>query len=355
MQRVIRLGLAGLCSAALLLGATALPADAAGKFTGVSKPTISGTKAVGKKLTATADTTTRPTADKVTYQWLRSGSNISGATRKTYAIKAADKGKKLSVKACYLAKGTSTRCVTSARTSAVKAGTLAAAQPSITGVAKVGATLKASTGPWTSGATLTYTWLRNGKAISGAKKSSYKVTSADKGKKIQVKVTGKKSGYTSRSRSSAKTATASYLSSKQKRAVSDATSYLRWLNFSRPGLIGQLKYEGYSTSTAKVAVDYLGVNWKKQALQHGRSYLDSMAFSEAGLIDQLQYEEYTSSQISYAISNIHVNWKKQAARMAESYLDAGFSYWNWDEMYDQLRYEGFTKSQAAYGADSAGL
>ncbi|MBK7821914.1 MAG: hypothetical protein IPJ61_12775 [Tessaracoccus sp.] len=43
---------------------------------------------------------------------------------------------------------------------------------------------------------LSYRWLRNGKAVKGAAKSTYKLKKADKGKKITVKVTGKKSGYT---------------------------------------------------------------------------------------------------------------------------------------------------------------
>ena len=42
-------------------------------------------------------------------------------------------------------------------------------------------------------------WLRNGKAIKGATKAVYKLAKGDKGKKIAVKVAGKKAGYTSKS------------------------------------------------------------------------------------------------------------------------------------------------------------
>jgi hypothetical protein len=42
---------------------------------------------------------------------------------------------------------------------------------------------------------LTYQWYRSGKAIAKATSKSYKLTEADRGKRISVKVTGSKSGY----------------------------------------------------------------------------------------------------------------------------------------------------------------
>ncbi|WP_242086152.1 hypothetical protein [Microbacterium lacticum] len=52
-------------------------------------------------------------------------------------------------------------------------------------------------GTWTAGTTFTYQWLSDGKAISKATKSTYKLTTADAGKKITVKVTGRETGYAS--------------------------------------------------------------------------------------------------------------------------------------------------------------
>ena len=40
-----------------------------------------------------------------------------------------------------------------------------------------------------------YQWFASGTAISGATKSSLKLTAAQKGKKVTVKVTGRKLGY----------------------------------------------------------------------------------------------------------------------------------------------------------------
>ena len=79
--------------------------------------------------------------------------------------------------------------------------------PAIGGSARVGLTLKAVAGTWMpDDSTLTYQWLRDGKKISKATKSTYKLVAADKGKRITVTVKGTKSGYTSVSKTSAKSA-----------------------------------------------------------------------------------------------------------------------------------------------------
>jgi hypothetical protein len=64
----------------------------------------------------------------------------------------------------------------------------------IMGTPKVGKTLKAMPGT-SDGATITYQWLANGKAISKATKPSLKLTDALKGKKVSVKATYGKDGF----------------------------------------------------------------------------------------------------------------------------------------------------------------
>jgi hypothetical protein len=54
--------------------------------------------------------------------------------------------------------------------------------------------------------TLRYQWLRNGVAVSGATYSTYVVNKADRGRRLSVRVTGSKAGYTTVSRTSAQTA-----------------------------------------------------------------------------------------------------------------------------------------------------
>jgi hypothetical protein len=75
-------------------------------------------------------------------------------------------------------------------------------KPKITGTAKVGKTLKASVGAWTPEPEFTYRWYSNGKVIKGATKASLKLKKAQKGKKITVKVTAKKTGYDTEIRTS---------------------------------------------------------------------------------------------------------------------------------------------------------
>lgn len=69
-------------------------------------------------------------------------------------------------------------------------------RPAISGKARVGKVLTASAGRWsTGGVKVTYRWLRNGKTIKGADGRRHKVVRADRGRRIQVVVTARKSGW----------------------------------------------------------------------------------------------------------------------------------------------------------------
>ena len=75
--------------------------------------------------------------------------------------------------------------------------------PIIAGTPKAGVELKAVVDSWSPSATMSYRWFRNGVAISGAAYSRYTVTTADRGARLTVKVTGKASGLATTSKSSA--------------------------------------------------------------------------------------------------------------------------------------------------------
>ncbi|MET0931680.1 MAG: hypothetical protein ABWX74_19320 [Aeromicrobium sp.] len=165
-------------------------------------PTIQGTAKTGQVLTASPGAWSTGVA--LSYQWSRSGAPIAGATGQTYRLVAGDVAQTITVTVTGSRAGFASVSQTSAGTKVAK-GTLASAKPKVTGKAKVGKTIKVSRGSWTSGTTFTYSWYANGKAIKGAKKSSLKLTSAQKGKRITVKVTGSKSGYASVSKTSGKT------------------------------------------------------------------------------------------------------------------------------------------------------
>ncbi|MDQ7994027.1 MAG: hypothetical protein REI45_15260, partial [Propionicimonas sp.] len=167
------------------------------RIVSAATPKISGSAVVGSTLTATPGTWSAGTV--LSYQWLRSGKGIAGATTATYRLAGADDGKQLTVRVTGRQAGWATVARTSAKTAKVmKAGT-----PVISGTARVGSTLKAKPGSWSSKVKLSYQWLRGGIAIKGATKSSYKTTSADAGRQVSVKVTGKRSGYTTATRTSA--------------------------------------------------------------------------------------------------------------------------------------------------------
>jgi hypothetical protein len=82
---------------------------------------------------------------------------------------------------------------------------LSTATPTISGTPKVGSTLAAKPGKWGPGSvTFKYQWKRDGKAITGATKSKYRLSAADAGRSVTVTVTGSRSGYNAESRTSAK-------------------------------------------------------------------------------------------------------------------------------------------------------
>lgn len=86
------------------------------------------------------------------------------------------------------------------------AGTLVAGTPAVTGKARVGKRLTATTGTWSPApATYAYQWLRNGKAVRGATAASYKVGRQDRGKRLSVRLTGSLPGYAAQSATSAAT------------------------------------------------------------------------------------------------------------------------------------------------------
>ena len=156
----------------------------------LGKPVIKGTALVGSKLTASATVTSGAT---LTYQWLRNGKAIAGATKSTYTPVAADAVTKLSVTVTAKKANYATATATSAAVTVV--GKLALSTPVVKGTATVGHVLTAWVGTHTAGATLAYQWLWNGAAIPGGTRSTHTVVTADKGKKLSVKVTERKRGY----------------------------------------------------------------------------------------------------------------------------------------------------------------
>lgn len=162
-------------------------------------PKISGTVAVGSTLTAKPGTWT--TGTTFTYRWYANGTAITGATNPTFRLTTAQKDKRITVKVT----GKKWSHPTTIKTSAATGKVMLAPTPKITGTAVHGNTLKASPGTWTPYVTRRYQWYADGVAIAGATSSSLKLGTAQKDKRITVKVTGTRSGYAKVTKTSAKT------------------------------------------------------------------------------------------------------------------------------------------------------
>jgi hypothetical protein len=78
--------------------------------------------------------------------------------------------------------------------------------PRIIGTVRVGRTLKVRVGSWSPRPAYQYRWYANGRKITRkATKSSFVLTSRQRGKRITVKVTGRKTGYTTVTKTSRRT------------------------------------------------------------------------------------------------------------------------------------------------------
>lgn len=155
-------------------------------------PKLTGIVRVGTKVTVKPGAWT-PGAT-LSYQWLRNGKEIPGATQKSHTSRARDLGNTLSVRVTGAKAGYTPLSKTSAAVE-VQAGRLWGSTPVIKGSAKVGSKIAAVPRKWASGAQLTYQWLRDGKAIRGATTKSYVPQAADEGSRLSVRVTGTKPGY----------------------------------------------------------------------------------------------------------------------------------------------------------------
>jgi hypothetical protein len=188
--------LLGLLPVTLITNALGITLPGSAAPTATTPPKINGTPKTGSQLTVTApvwDTT----VDSTTYQWLRSGVAIPGATATTYTVVADDVSKTLSVRATGTSGGLQGVATSATVLATIGDAIAAVSQPSVSGTAKVGSLLSSSPGTWsgTPAPTFAYQWLRDGAAISGATASTYVVKATDAGRTVALRVTATRAGY----------------------------------------------------------------------------------------------------------------------------------------------------------------
>ncbi|MET9372853.1 hypothetical protein ABZX98_01675 [Streptomyces sp. NPDC002992] len=152
-------------------------------------PSVSGAFRVDNKVTAVVGTWS-PAPTSYTYQWKANGVAITGATGASYTIPASALGKKLTVTVTAHRTGhLSGSATTTAVAVAYGYAATATRAPYVTGTVKVGRTLTVNRGTWTQAPTsFGYQWYANGRAISGATRTTLTLTAAQRGMKITVRV-----------------------------------------------------------------------------------------------------------------------------------------------------------------------
>jgi murein DD-endopeptidase MepM/ murein hydrolase activator NlpD len=160
-------------------------------------PTVSGSGLVGQPLTANAGSWS-PAPVTLQYQWYRNGEPISKATARTYTPTTADAGRIVLVMVTGTKRGY-TPAVRASDSRMINGTFTSAPKPKISGAFTPGSKLTVTTGTWSpTPTTLSIAWLRAGKAIPGATKTSYTVTTADLDKQVSVQVTARRSGHTTK-------------------------------------------------------------------------------------------------------------------------------------------------------------
>jgi len=179
-----------------------------------SPPTITGDALVGATLTAQSGSWTGANPITFTYQWERCDStggsctSISSATSQTYTLQSADGNHRIRVAVTATNADGTGGPVLSSPTGIVASATapVNTSAPQLTGTLKQGSTLTVTSGSWTGTAPITYSyeWQRcNGQGsnctpFKSGSDTTYTLSSADVGNRMQVYVTASNSAGSAR-------------------------------------------------------------------------------------------------------------------------------------------------------------
>ena len=168
-------------------------------------PSITGTARADGTLTANPGSwDTSP--ETLAYQWLADGKPLVGATTATLQLGTAHVGRTIAVRVTAARPGFSEESVTSAPTSAVQtAAPVSVGRATLTGVPRLGRTLRVRTTDVPAGTTSEVRWLRGGSPVPGATGTTYKLTPADLGSRVSTEVRWVRPGYAAATSHTART------------------------------------------------------------------------------------------------------------------------------------------------------
>jgi hypothetical protein len=197
-------------------------------------PSITGTASRGSTLTAVPGTWT-PAATSYTYQWQSSANgttwtNISGATGATYVPATSVESDRVRVIVTAVNPFGSAGATSAATAAVARSAPAVTAAPVVSGNAKVGSVLTATSGTWSGlGNAYAYQWQRSSNgttwtAIAGATGATYTPATADLNDAVRVVVTATNpdAGASDPSAATAKVAAASAVKTALKDAVKAA-------------------------------------------------------------------------------------------------------------------------------------
>ncbi len=174
----------------------ATPAIKRGNFAVGPTPSVAGTTSVGSVLTLSTGTWS-PAMTGTSIQWQADGVPIAGATGTGLSLGPRQLGRKITVVVTGRKAGYKAVTLTTPATGTITPGRMTPTRPaSLSRQPTVGQRLRADAGVTAPQASaVQYRWLRDGKAIRGATKAGYKLTAADAGHVIQVRVRQQRKGY----------------------------------------------------------------------------------------------------------------------------------------------------------------
>jgi hypothetical protein len=161
-----------------------------------ARPSISGTARTGGVLACAPGQWSGATG--YTYAWTANGAAIADATSSRLTVSGKYVGKLVACVVTATGAGGATKASSPTVKVAAGAAPRVVAKPKVIGKVKVGRKVTANHGTWRPApSSYRYQWKRDGKAIAGATRATYRIKGRDKGHRLTVSVTTVTTGYSS--------------------------------------------------------------------------------------------------------------------------------------------------------------